>query len=106
MTRTSEKIRRLQERGAEVRAKLQQAQAEERKREEDRRRRREVLVGALVLELVERGEWPRELLWEALDKHIRSARDRQLFGLPVDAGAKPASEAKSASEAPAPRAEA
>ena len=97
MARASERIRRLQERGAEVRAKLQQAQAEERRREQERNKRREALAGAVVLELVARGEWLREPLWEALDKHIQSARDRQLFELPVDAAAsKPASEAKNA----------
>jgi hypothetical protein len=47
------------------------------------------LVGAVVLELVERGEWPRESLWTALDKHLCSPRDRELFALPTDAGRTP-----------------
>jgi hypothetical protein len=81
----SEQIRSLQERSQRLQSKIRQIEVAERKRDQERRKRREALVGAVVLELVERGEWPRETLWTALDKHLGSPRDRELFALPTDA---------------------
>jgi hypothetical protein len=86
-SKAAERIRSLQEKTQRFQSKIREIEEAERKREQEHQRRREALVGAVVLELVERGEWPREPIREALDKHIRSARDRQLFGLPVDATA-------------------
>ena len=44
--------------------------------------RRKVLVGAVILARVERGEWPEDKLHALLDKHLTRADDRALFDLP------------------------
>jgi hypothetical protein len=44
--------------------------------------RRKVLVGAVILARVERGEWPRDKLLALLDSHLTRADDRALFDLP------------------------
>ena len=51
--------------------------------------RRKVLVGAVILARVERGEWPRDKLLALLDSHLTRADDRALFDLP-DAAKEPA----------------
>ena len=48
--------------------------------------RRKVLVGAIILARVERGEWPEDKLHALLDSHLTRADDRALFGLSVAAG--------------------
>jgi hypothetical protein len=83
-SKAAERIRSLQEKAQRAQSQIRQIEEAERKREQENQRRREVLVGAVVLELVERGEWPRERLREALDKKLSRPRDRQLFELPVD----------------------
>jgi hypothetical protein len=51
----------------------------QRERREDTRRK--ILVGALVLAQVERGEMSREALRSALSQFLTRPDDRQLFGL-------------------------
>jgi multidrug resistance efflux pump len=70
-------------------AKAQKAQQEARKRATDAKRRRsedtrrKVLVGAVILSKVERGEWSPQQLHALLDPALTRADDRALFGLPV-----------------------
>ena len=47
--------------------------------------RRKVLVGAVILARVERGEWPKDKLLALLDSHLTREDDRALFGLPDNA---------------------
>ena len=79
---------------AALEAKLKQAKArkqlvENRKRVAEQKlsrrqdTRRKVLVGAVLLARVERGEWPREKLLALLDGHLTREDDRALFGLPA-----------------------
>ena len=74
-------------------AKLKQAKArkqlvEARKRAAEQKlsrrqdTRRKVLVGAVILARVERGEWPRDKLRALLDSYLTRADDRALFDLP------------------------
>ena len=51
---------------------------EERKRET----RRKILVGAMVLDQVQRGEWPEKRLKAAMDRFLEREQDRTLFELP------------------------
>ena len=78
---------------AALEAKLKQAKArkqlaEARKRVTEQKlsrrkdTRRKVLVGAVILSRVERGEWPRDKLLALLDSHLTRTDDRALFGLP------------------------
>lgn len=82
---------------AALEAKLKQAKAkkqlvEARKRAADQKlerrqdTRRKVLVGAVILARVERGEWPRDKLLALLDSHLTRTDDRALFSLPSPAG--------------------
>ena len=55
------------------------------KKERAAETRRKILVGALILERVERGDWPRERLMAMLDAGLSRVDDRALFGLAVAA---------------------
>jgi len=65
----------------------QQQVARERTAEKKRQRsdetRRKILVGAVILAKVERGEWTKERLRELMDQALTRADDRVLFGLPT-----------------------
>ena len=82
----------IEERIAALEAKLKQekarkAQIEARKRatlakaQRAQDTRRKVLVGAVVLAKVERGEWPPERLAQLMDGALSRDDDRALFGL-------------------------
>ena len=43
--------------------------------------RRKILAGALVLDMMERDEATRQRFLERLDKYLKRADDRELFGL-------------------------
>jgi len=72
----------------------QRAEAAKITRQQDTRRK--VLVGAVILAKVERGEWPKEKLLAMLDSTLTRADDRALFGLSPETpqqGKEPAKEA-------------
>jgi uncharacterized protein YpiB (UPF0302 family) len=86
MARLADRIATLEAKLKEAKAKQQQIEARQRAAEVKRTRqqdtRRKVLVGALILGRVERGEWPREKLLAMLDAALTRADDRALFELP------------------------
>ena len=43
----------------------------------------------MVLDQVQRGEWPEKRLKEAMDRFLEREQDRGLFGLPRPAAQKP-----------------
>ena len=57
------------------------SRAAERKRQRSDETRRKILVGAVILAKVERGEWPQERLRELMDQALTRADDRALFKL-------------------------
>ena len=73
------KAKEIERKMASVRAKQQ---AEQRKLDT----RKKVLVGAMVLEQVERGEWPRERFTAAMDRFLTRDNERELFDLPPKTG--------------------
>lgn len=87
MARLADRIATLEAKLKEAKAKQQQIEARQRAAEAKRTRqqdtRRKVLVGALILSRVERGEWPREKLLAMLDTALTRADDRALFDLPI-----------------------
>jgi hypothetical protein len=65
--------------------KAQRQQIEARKRTEEAKRkrtedtRRKILIGAVILAKVERGEWPQARLLAMMDKALTRPDDRALF---------------------------
>ncbi|MEI2780062.1 MAG: mobilization protein [Candidatus Competibacter sp.] len=91
-----DRIADLERRLKQAKALKQQQVARERAADKKRQRsddtRRKILVGAVVLAKVERGEWPKERLREWMDQALTRADDRALFGLlavPSEAGTRP-----------------
>ena len=81
--------RRLKQAKALKQQQVARERAVERKRQRSDETRRKILVGAVVLAKVERGEWPQERLRELMDQALTRADDRALFGLlpvPAEAG--------------------
>lgn len=80
-----ERIRETEERLKQLKAKQQQIEARKRAAEAKVKRaadtRKKILVGAVVLAKVERGEWNEEELLAMLDNALLRADDRALFGL-------------------------
>lgn len=85
MTNIEERIAALEARLKQEKAKKQQIEARKRAIESKRKRsedtRRKVLVGAVILGKVERGEWPKSRLLEMMGQTLTRADDRALFGL-------------------------
>jgi septal ring factor EnvC (AmiA/AmiB activator) len=69
----------------QAKAKKQQIEARKRALEAKEARvkdtRRKILVGALILTKVERGEWPEDRLLKMLDEALTRSDDRALFNL-------------------------
>jgi hypothetical protein len=88
MATIEERIAALEEKLKQEKAKKQKIEARKRAVESKRQRqddtRRKVLVGAVILSKVERGEWPESRLRELLDKELTRPHDRALFGLSVE----------------------
>ncbi len=73
--------KRLKQAKALKQQQVAREKAAERKRQRSDDTRRKILVGAVILAKVERGEWPQERLRELLDKALTRADDRALFEL-------------------------
>lgn len=91
MATIDERIAALQAKLKQEKAKKQQIEARKRAQEVKRKRsedtRRKVLVGAIILAKIERGEWPQDKLRAMLDTALERADDRALFDLPPRAAA-------------------
>jgi hypothetical protein len=98
MSVRSERLQKLEERQRRLQVEIQRERAVGAQQERKRDARRKIVVGAMVLGLVERGEWPREEFIEKLDAHLTRDHDRALFDLPPRNGETP-SEASAESEA-------
>ena len=85
MATIEERIAALETKLKQEKAKKQQIEARKRAAESKAKRsidtRRKILVGAVVLAKVERGEWPQERLRELMDQALTRADDRALFEL-------------------------
>lgn len=75
-----EKLKQEQEKKAKIEAKKRAAESKKTRADDTRKK---VLVGAVILARVERGEWPADKLMATMDKALTRADDRALFGLPI-----------------------
>jgi len=86
MATIDERIAALEARLRQEKAKKQQIEARKRAVESKKKRgaetRKKILIGAVILAAVERGEWPRDKLLSLLDASLKRADDRALFGMP------------------------
>lgn len=95
MAKLSERIEALESRLRELKYRQQRVEARKRLLQGQRERRddtrRKILVGALILAQVERGDYPRERLRKALNDFLTRPGDRALFSLdaPADHAARP-----------------
>lgn len=90
MTTIENTIATLEAKLKQAKAKKQQIQARkkalETKEERAKDTRRKILVGAVILAKVERGEWPRDKLLAMLNSELTRSDDRALFALLEDEG--------------------
>ena len=86
MPKLDERISAIEQRLKQLKARQQRAEARKRTLDSKRKRqadtRRKILVGAIVLAQVERGEYPERELRELLDRWLDRDDDRALFELP------------------------
>ena len=87
MAAIEERIAALEARLKQEKARKQRIEARKRAMESKKKRgadtRRKILVGAVILAGVERGEWPQEKLLAMLDAALTRDDDRALFDLPA-----------------------
>ena len=79
-----ERRRKLKEQQARLNAELQRLDARERQAERKRDPRRKFLAGALVLEMIARGELSEAAVMADLDRFLKLPRPRALFVLLPD----------------------
>ncbi len=79
----SKRLEQLLKKREELSAQIQKIRAREatQKRKEDTRRK--ILLGALVMEMMSKGELDRDKLMKRLDGFLTREIDRKLFELPV-----------------------
>ena len=85
MPKLDERISTMEQRLKQLKARQQRAEARKRTLDSKKKRqadtRRKILVGAIVLAQVERGEFPERELRELLGRWLDRDDDRALFGL-------------------------
>ena len=79
----SKRLEQLLKKREELSAQIQKIRAREatQKRKEDTRRK--ILLGALVMEMMDKGELNRDKIWKRLDSFLTRELDRKLFVLPL-----------------------
>ena len=78
----TERLRKLEESEARIRAEIQRVRGRAAQEARKRDTHRKILVGAMVLDQVQRGEWQEKRLKEAMDRFLEKDRDRAVFELP------------------------
>ena len=81
-TRLEQLLKKKEELNAQIQ-KIRAAEANEKRKEDTRRK---ILLGALMIEMMERGELDRDVVMKRLDGFLVRSGDRRLFGLAVDEG--------------------
>ena len=76
------RVKKLEEAQARLNAELARARGRAAQEKRKRDTHRKILIGAMVLDQVQRGEWPEERLQAAMDRFLDKDRDRAVFDLP------------------------
>ena len=74
-------LQKLRDQRAKLLEAAKQKRAEERRIERQQNARRRDLLGGMMLELMESGEWPKERILSRLDQYLEREGDRALFDL-------------------------
>ena len=82
MANTTDRLKKLEEQRARINAEIQRVRAREQQQARKDDTRRKILVGSMLLQLVEDGEWPEDKLRARLDTYLVRVDDRALFELP------------------------
>ena len=82
MANAADRLKKLEEQRARINAEIQRVRAREQQQARKDDTRRKILVGSMLLQLVEDGEWPEDKLRARLDTYLVRADDRALFELP------------------------
>lgn len=88
----SDRLEKLEQRKAKISAEIAKVRAREIAQDRRADTRKKVLAGALLLGMVERGEWPHEKFDSALDRFLTRDQDRVLFNLPAQGSYTPETE--------------
>lgn len=79
----NQKLKKLEARKAKIAAEIARVRGREAAAARRQDTRRKIIVGAVILGMVERGEgMPKNALFAALDKSLSRPQDRALFYLP------------------------
>ena len=76
------RVKKLEEAQARINAELARAKGRAAQEKRKRDTHRKILIGAMVLDQVQRGEWPEERLQAAMERFLEKDRDRAVFELP------------------------
>ena len=78
----TERLRKLEKSAARIRAELQRVKGRAAQEARKRDTHRKILVGAMVLDQVQRGECSEKRLKDGMDRFLEKDRDRAVFELP------------------------
>lgn len=78
----ADRLRKLEEQRARINAEIQRVRSRESQEERKRETRRKILVGAMVLDRIARGELSEKLFKADMDRFLDRDQDRALFALP------------------------
>ena len=75
-------LQKLRDQRAKLLEAAKQNRMKERRLERHQNARRRELLGGMMLDLMESGEWPKERILPRLDTYLKRDADRALFDLP------------------------
>lgn len=81
MSKSDDRLAKLEEKRAKINAEIQRVKAREQQQKRKDETRRKVLIGAMILAKVDSKEWPEDRLQTAMDQFLERDTDRALFGL-------------------------
>ena len=81
MATKEEKIKALEQKQAQIKARIQALKARDTTQNRKGDDRRKILIGGVILKMIKTGEMQESRLNQILEKHLTAARDRAIFGL-------------------------